>query len=941
MTDCTKEKIMNLQRRIHNCLKGSLLFTLLLAGMSFRGFGESGVFPTAPLNPAFVEYMEKVKAGQVSAQTAGTYGLGHVPAPFDASRLKGKSIIPGDQVSVMAYPAIYDLRALGRVTSVKNQGSYGTCWAFATYGSLESWLLTSEGMPERDFSENNMANLHGFDSSLGGFVDPNKGGNGLMATAYLARWDGPVYETDDPYGYPGASSGAETRQRHVQNVIILPPRSSPTDNDNIKYAVTNYGAVSTSMYMDYLTYYNGTYYSYYYAGSEYSNHGVAIVGWNDNFSRHHFNTTPPGDGAFIVKNSWGTSFGESGYFYVSYYDLIGADWLSFAFNNAELVTNYSSKYEYDPLGLVGETTPAYLKTQLAGAGVPSFITDTIYTDRIRFANIFTATDDQNITAVSFYALNLPMDYTITVRTGVTAGVPESGSVATTKSGSVTSFGYQTVVLDTPVPVTAGEKFSVVIRLTVSSDSPAVALEGPSTGYSGATANAGESFTGFEHTFLLLDSPYWIDTDTDDIEGYYSYSNQDINVCIKAFTEPVPTEPTLHVTPTSLDFGVSGADSRTFAISNTGTGQVDWSIGTVYYNQGTGWISSVLPSSGSATDETDTITVTVNRSVLDYGLSTAVIPVSSNGGSQNVTVSIRKKAPPAKPTNVSPANGATDVSRTPVLTASAFSDPDGDTMLMARWRIKKTGSVIWNSSNVSNSIEVPPGVLDYETTYTWQANYSNSYGLESGWSDETSFTTIAKPHTVPNSPINISPANLATGVSLTPLLKANAFSDPDGDTMKDSQWRVRSEAGAYEVAAVWENDSAGATTSIVVTTSLTAGTRYFWQVRYQDSGDMWSAWSEETSFTTVSGSGGDEDGGGGGGGGGCFIATAAYGTPMAEEVMKLRKFRDERLLTNMAGRAFVRWYYRHSPSVAEYISRNKVARALVRAGLRPFLWILSF
>ena len=74
---------------------------------------------------------------------------------------------------------------------------------------------------------------------------------------------------------------------------------------------------------------------------------------------------------------------------------------------------------------------------------------------------------------------------------------------------------------------------------------------------------------------------------------------------------------------------------------------------------------------------------------------------------------------------------------------------------------------------------------------------------------------------------------------------------------------------------------------------------------------------------------------------CFIATAAYGTPMAVEVMKLRKFRDERLLTNRAGRAFVRWYYRHSPPVAEYISRSKVARALVRAGLRPFLWILSF
>jgi len=74
---------------------------------------------------------------------------------------------------------------------------------------------------------------------------------------------------------------------------------------------------------------------------------------------------------------------------------------------------------------------------------------------------------------------------------------------------------------------------------------------------------------------------------------------------------------------------------------------------------------------------------------------------------------------------------------------------------------------------------------------------------------------------------------------------------------------------------------------------------------------------------------------------CFIATAAYGTSMAAEVVKLREFRDRHLLTNRAGRAFVRWYYGHSPSVADYIRQRKVARALVRTGLRPLLWILSF
>ena len=80
---------------------------------------------------------------------------------------------------------------------------------------------------------------------------------------------------------------------------------------------------------------------------------------------------------------------------------------------------------------------------------------------------------------------------------------------------------------------------------------------------------------------------------------------------------------------------------------------------------------------------------------------------------------------------------------------------------------------------------------------------------------------------------------------------------------------------------------------------------------------------------------------GGSTGSCFIATAAYGTPMAEEVVRLRSFRDSRLLTHRAGRAFVRWYYRHSPPVAEYIRDRRWARAMVRTGLRPLLWVISY
>jgi hypothetical protein len=67
---------------------------------------------------------------------------------------------------------------------------------------------------------------------------------------------------------------------------------------------------------------------------------------------------------------------------------------------------------------------------------------------------------------------------------------------------------------------------------------------------------------------------------------------------------------------------------------------------------------------------------------------------------------------------------------------------------------------------------------------------------------------------------------------------------------------------------------------------------------------------------------------------CFIATAAYGTPMAEEIGILRKFRDEYLLTNPVGEALVEFYYRVSPPIAEFITEHPSLKPIVRAGLLP-------
>ena len=73
---------------------------------------------------------------------------------------------------------------------------------------------------------------------------------------------------------------------------------------------------------------------------------------------------------------------------------------------------------------------------------------------------------------------------------------------------------------------------------------------------------------------------------------------------------------------------------------------------------------------------------------------------------------------------------------------------------------------------------------------------------------------------------------------------------------------------------------------------------------------------------------------------CFIATAAYGTPLHEDIDVLRDFRDEYLMTNPIGRAFVKMYYTTSPPVADVISENEYLRMIVREGLVKHLVYIS-
>jgi len=237
----------------------------------------------------------------------------------------------------------------------------------------------------------------------------------------------------------------------------------------------------------------------------------------------------------------------------------------------------------------------------------------------------------------------------------------------------------------------------------------------------------------------------------------------------------------------------------------------------------------------------------------------------SGWSTETSFTTISSSAPDKPANISPAGTATGIGLTPNLIGSAFSDPDeGDTHSASEWQIRKAsgsyGSPVYESSTDTinkTSITVPSGELDYGVKYYWHVRYRDSYDNWSGWSTETSFTTISS--SAPDNPANISPADAATGIDLTPTLIGSAFSDPDvGDTHTASQWQIRNSSGSYG-SPVYDSgtDTSNKTSIAISLDELGYETEYYWHVRYRDSYDNWSGWSAETSFTTISSSAPDK------------------------------------------------------------------------------------
>lgn len=387
-------------------------------------------------------------------------------------------------------PEYYDLRNIRTLSNVKDQGTFGTCWAFAATAALETAMPEGEAVT---FAVDHMTMNSGFN------ISPTQGGDYNMTIAYLSAWRGPVSGTEDPYG-DGITDSTLKALMHLQEARIFQKK----DVAYIKSMILDYGGVESPIYMsisnawDESEDYEPLNSAYYYLGDAKANHDVVIIGWDDHYSRENFKHMPEKDGAFICRNSWGETFGDEGYFYVSYEDaVLGSTGVVYA--RLEHPDNYSTIYQTDMLGWVG--TLGYEQPEAW------------------FANVYTVASDENLKAISFYAVDQATEYEVYV-------IPEYTNMAQLSNpiylghGYCEESGYYTVDFPEEIMLYSGKQFAVIVHVVTPGNERPIAIEYQA---SELTKDA-----------ILSDGQGYVSPDGEQWSS--AEAEYQCNVCLKAFTD---------------------------------------------------------------------------------------------------------------------------------------------------------------------------------------------------------------------------------------------------------------------------------------------------------------------------------------------------------------------------------------------------------------------
>jgi len=373
------------------------------------------------------------------------------------------ALMPTAALPRMGWAASFDLRdvnGVDYVTAVKNQTS-GTCWAHGTMAAIEGNLLMTGAWNMAGFGgQPNLAEYHldwwnGFNQHnnddtnppTGAGLEVHIGGDYRVVQAYVSRGEGAVYselandstERDmNWFDSPPARTDPDYAVFYVRDIEWYTINPDLTGIDTIKNVIRTHGVLAACMCWA-GRFYSSSMRTHYQPpdDSEQPNHSIAIVGWDDQKQ-----TQAPLPGAWLCRNSWGSGWGDEGYFWISYYDKhccrhpeMGA----VSFRNAEPL-EYDNIYYHDYHG--------WRDTK---------------TDCNEAFNAFIADANEMVSAVSFITAVDNVTYNVKVFDRFENGqlLDELAS----KTGYIERTGFHTIDLYSPPTISAGNDFYVYLVLS--------------------------------------------------------------------------------------------------------------------------------------------------------------------------------------------------------------------------------------------------------------------------------------------------------------------------------------------------------------------------------------------------------------------------------------------------------------------------------------------
>ena len=379
------------------------------------------------------------------------HGTGFIPPEMDMSHLTGQmpEVEKAGGKTSDPPPASFDWRTQNAVTSVKDQGACGSCYAFASIANFESKVLIDGAatLPNPDYSENNAKECNWRELNNYGCPDcwgSCDGGNFQMLASLFSQ-AGVVLESCDAYQASDVSceSGCPY-QRTLLDWRVISGSAVP-DTATLKTYIQTYGPVYTSMYVNSGEGFDGSYdgsYTLDYAGPgspPYTNHAVMIVGWSDSLPPVS-GGSDPADG-WIVKNSWGSSWGASGYFYMTYGSANIGMYSSYMYDWQDYDSGGSIMY-YDDDGW----TNGWGYGATTGWGLCKY----------------TPSSDTYVNRVEFWTTDVTTDVDVYIYDDFD-GTTLSNLLWSSTDHSFTEAGYHGIELGTPLAVYNGNDVTAVVQ----------------------------------------------------------------------------------------------------------------------------------------------------------------------------------------------------------------------------------------------------------------------------------------------------------------------------------------------------------------------------------------------------------------------------------------------------------------------------------------------